>query len=217
MRWLLAFCLAILPATTIAQNLCSGLVTDKTQRSQPSMSKPPVGVWQTDTSLPGGVRFMRLTDTASEGWRAWLEDPVVKPAYSPIQAWNADESYLLLVDPNRGFRLFNGRTYAFIKNIGWPLSESAAFETVFWHPTDPDLILYPSYDRNIRQYRVSTDTAITLKNFDAICGSDFLFADSHLGLSPSMRIGLSCGTDRFVYDINDDLTFGPVTDTYWGK
>ena len=90
-------------------------------------------------------------------------------------------------------------------------------ETYSWSPTDPDIILYPRTDRKMTSYRVSTMAEATLHDFTDVCGTESTYSDSHAALSASVKIGLTCGTKRFVYDIVNDKVSGPIAYSIWSK
>jgi hypothetical protein len=203
------------PATTLpppppTASLCEGLVRDLSPRPLGALGRPAQGAAVTDPAF--GTRIRRITAVpASEG-----ENAVIKPMYSTVQAWNADESRLILWHRNRGHELYDGRTYQFIRALR--LVSPTDIEQVLWDPVDPDVLYYPSnYNAtpNLMRYRVSTDASDVLKRFD-ICptgdwgrllslGSDPMY----LSWGPSSRlVGLSCGEQKFIYDIAGDRVLG---------
>src|SRR5512145_644559 len=69
-------------------NLCAGLVTDKADHPMTDLAKPALGVAVIDPQF--GTTIRRITNVGGSG--------VIKPLYSPTQAWNADESYMILYE-----------------------------------------------------------------------------------------------------------------------
>jgi len=136
------------------------------------------------------------------------ENAVIIPMYGTIQAWNADESRLILWHRNRGHELYDGRTYAFLRALS--LVSPTDIEQVLWDPVDPDVLYYPSnYNAvpNLMRYRVSTDRSEVLRRFE-FCPQDWgkllsLGSDpTYLSWGPAQKVvGLQCGPEKFLYDV----------------
>lgn len=202
-----------LPSPGSSGNLCEGLVQDLGPRPMSPLSRPDVGAAVVDPEFR--TRIRRITGVSpAEGANA-----IIKPMYSTIPAWNADESRLILWHRERGHELYHGRTYQFIRPLRFV--SPSDIEQILWDPVDPDLIYYPTnYNAvpNLMRYRVSTDTSEVLKHFD-ICptgdwgktlsmGSDPMY----LSWGPSSKvIGLHCGELKFLYDIPNDRVLGRAT------
>jgi hypothetical protein len=144
---------------------------------------------------------------------------VIKPAYGTIQAWNADESRILLWHREKGHELYDGTTYAFLKSL--ELVSPTDIEQVLWDPVDPDVLYYPSnYNAqpHLMRYRVSSDTSEILHRF-ADCPAGDWGRTLSLGNDPmylswgpgSKVIGLSCGERKFLYDIAGSTVLGSAT------
>lgn len=119
-------------STTNTANLCKGLVTDKATHQASPMSKPPLDQAVTDPDF--GTTIRRITNAPAGG--------KIVPLYSTVEAWNADESYLLLYhtgDVSGRHELYNGKTYKFIKVLN---IDPADIEQVYWDTTDPDILYY---------------------------------------------------------------------------
>src|SRR5689334_2034753 len=71
-------------------DLCAGLVQDMQAHPMTPLAQPALG--QTVTDAEFGTTIRRITKVALGGG----SDPVIKPMYTTISAWNADESRLLL-------------------------------------------------------------------------------------------------------------------------
>lgn len=111
-----------------AQDLCQGLVQDKAAHAMTALPKPALG--QTVKDPQFGTTIRRISAVAvSEG-----ENAVIKPMYSTMPAWNADESKLILWHRGVGHELYDGRTYRHIRKL--PISPTDV-EQVLWDPTDP--------------------------------------------------------------------------------
>jgi hypothetical protein len=201
--------LALAVSADAQVNLCSGVtVTDQSSHPRTPLAKPALGVPYTDPEF--GVTIVRISEVATG-----VQDPTIKPLYSPVAAWNADESYLLTLNLHRYYELRNGTTYAFIKTL--PGLVSGVPETVYWDPVDPAILYFPAASRTLKQMNVDTLQITTIKDFNSMCGTNYMYAEPHAGLPPSKRIGLMCGNLRWVYDISTDTIFGPVTRTVLSK
>ena len=181
-------------------DLCAGLVTDKDDRPQTDLPKPALG--QTVIDAEFGTTIRRITAVS-----AGSGDRVIKPMYSTISAWNADESRLILYSVADGaHQLYNGTTYEFIEVLDISPPD---LEQVYWHTQDPDILYYVD-GIDFVEYRVSSHAKTVLTSFDfcsagASGGSDPLFTsfDSH-------RIGLHCGSTVFIYDISQNMVLASV-------
>ena len=79
---------------------------------------------------------MRISD-AGEG-------NVIKPMYSTVQAWNSDETLMVLFHRkgrNQGHYLYNGITYEVIRKLDILPSD---IEDVLWSHSDPHSLFYSS-------------------------------------------------------------------------
>lgn len=185
-------------------DLCAGLVTDKRPRAVQQMARPPLLSPVEDPAF--GSRIIRITD-AKNG-------EVIKPVYSTIQAWNADESLLLLWHRQRGHQLYDGRTYAYMHDLD--LVSPTDIEEVFWDPIDPDLLYYPSsYNAvpRLMRYHVTRRKNEMVRDFrrgPTNCPEDWgarLSAGNDpmdMSWGPERVIGLMCGETKFLYSIARD-------------
>ena len=94
----------------VGQASCDGLITDTRAPPMTTLAKPS----RLDAAIDPefGTRIVRVTDVASE-----TGGEGIKPVYSTIQAWSADESYLMLYEVGSGHRLYDGHTYEFIRRL----------------------------------------------------------------------------------------------------
>jgi hypothetical protein len=138
--------------------------------------------------------------------------------YATTQAWNADESRLILWHRGRGHELYDGRTYAFLRTLR--LDSPTDIEQVYWDPVDPDVLYYPSSaDARPRllRHRLSSSTTDLVREFggeptncpvswDALLttGGD----PQDMSWGPERVIGLRCGTTSFLYSIAEDRVLG---------
>jgi len=115
----------------VAQDLTYGLrVNDLSARVMKPLDKP--GYLQTVTDPSFGTTIRRISNANQR--------EVIKPMYSSVQAWNADESYMILYKQNNGHILLNGKTYKFIRNLNDIRPDD--FENVFWDFNNPDIFYY---------------------------------------------------------------------------
>lgn len=116
-------------------DLCSGLkvpANDKTSRPMTALAKP--GYLQTVVDPQFGTTIRRITNVSAA-------NDVIKPLYTTMPAWNADESYLMLLRVQDGMQqLYNGKTYAFIRDLND--IDPPDVEQVYWHATNPKLLFY---------------------------------------------------------------------------
>jgi hypothetical protein len=153
---------AISPTNTIVQSSPAraiNLITHHYPLTQPNVTKPQVGVAFTDPVF--NTALVRLTDARS------LKIPGIFPDYAKREAWNVDESLLLLRTGGGDARLYDGATYKFIK----PLTDIGG-EDVFWHSMNPSLILY-NPDNTLYSYNIATDERKKIFTF-----SDYAFANT---------------------------------------
>ena len=110
-----------------------------------------------------GTTIRRISD-AGDG-------NIVKPMYSTIQAWNADESLMILYAQGKGHQLVNGMDYSFIRYLEDVNPDD--LEQIFWDFEDPDVFFY--VDRStadLIKYSVSSQNKETLANLRELseCG-----------------------------------------------
>ncbi len=175
-------------------DLCEGLITDTGPHPMSPLAKPPVGEAITDPDF--GTTLRRITDVGGTG--------VIKPMYSPAQAWNADETYLILYQVDHGHLLYNGQTYEYIRDLSISPPD---LEQVYWSTDDPDL-LYWIDGNQLMRYRVSDDASERVHTID--CSGD-VSADSHAWISwDANRLGLYCDSTNaaFIYSISDGAILG---------
>jgi len=103
---------------------------------------------------------MRITDARSERL------PGIVPQYSKRQAWNSDETLLLLQACDGRIMLFDGN-YIFLRFL-----EGVYGEDIFWHPQEPNTIIFCP-DSVLYSYNVQSDEVKTLHVF-----SDYTFANT---------------------------------------
>ena len=163
-----------------------------------SLAKPALG--QTVIDPQFGTTIRRITAVAATG-----SSPTIKPVYSTVSAWNADESYLLLFNVESGQHLlYNGRTYQFIRVLD---INPADIEQVYWHTSDPDILFYVD-NKTLIRYHVSTAQKEAVHTFDFCSGAVSGGSDPMFMSWDSNRIGLTCGKQVFIYDIATNTVTG---------
>ncbi len=210
-------CRAYPPAS--GDDLCANFPQDKLARPMSAMAKPSLGQVVVDPQFGGSIR--RISDAAAGRWN------VAKPMYSTIQAWNADESYLILYHTSQegagspgGHHLYDGKTYRYLK----PLDiRPADLEQVYWDTSNPKILYYADrVTRKLHRFNVETDTHATsavIHDFsraptsctaseDLIGGSDPMFTSWD-----SKQLGFSCGRRLFSYNLATDTVGKIVTMT----
>ena len=179
-------------------NLCAGLITDKAPHPMTAVARPALGATIKDPQF--GTTIRRITEVPATN----LPNPALRPLYSTVSAWNADESMLVLYSAGNGHQLYNGKTYQFIRALSD--IHPADIEQVYWSTTDPDIFFYVDHNQFIR-YHVREATPEVLTTF-SFCG-DVTKSDTRAsgGTDPmftsfdSKRIGLGCQGQSFIYDI----------------
>jgi len=125
---------------TIANLLCAALLAAGSAAAADRLGRPPVlttpvtprpDYLQPASDPAFGTNFMRITDPGRR-----LAPGIVcalaycRHRYSSAQAWNADQSLLLIARGCNGFCFLNGQTYE-------PLFHRPVHHECEWHPTDP--------------------------------------------------------------------------------
>jgi hypothetical protein len=180
-------------------DLCQGLVTDKAAHPMTALAKPALLGTVVDPQF--GTTIRRITDSGTSG--------AIKPMYSTIPAWNADESRLVLYDVASGHRLHDGRTYAFIRMLD---ISPADLEQVYWHGTDPDVLLYVD-GKTLTRYHVTAGTKESVHTFSSCSGDVSGGADPMYISWDGNVLGLRCDSSAFSYRIDTNTVGGPISST----
>ncbi|WP_291961881.1 hypothetical protein [Maribacter sp.] len=131
---------------------------------------------------------------------------VIKPMYSTIQAWNADETRMILYDQTNGVhQLLNGMTYEFIRNLDDVRPDD--LEQLFWDFNDPDILYYlDAVTNEFVKYLVSTgnkEVLVNLKEISNCTGSISMGNDVQMMSWDSDVIGFRCdNSETFSYRIS---------------
>ncbi|WP_405266239.1 hypothetical protein [Cellulophaga sp. Ld12] len=111
-----------------------------------------------------GTTIRRISNAGDGG--------IIKPMYSTIQAWNADETRMILYDQTNGVhQLLDGMTYEFIRNLEDLRPDD--LEQLFWDFNDANVLYYldASTDDFIK-YSISSSTKEILVNLKDVTGCD---------------------------------------------
>ncbi len=149
--------------TTIASTPCSDfyqpgftLVSGQDVSLTPSVAKSAKGIPFTDPTY--NTCIVRVSDAAAEAPSTFARND-----YSRRQAFNADDSLILIYAFNGSWHIYDARTMAHVKQLvgvgGEPEPQ--------WHPTNPDLIYsLPSFGGMvIRETNVRTDVQTVVADF----------------------------------------------------
>ena len=191
------------------RNPCEGRVVDKLPHPMVALRQPRPGETYRDPAF--GTPITRITATSTaEG-----ENAVIKPMYSTMPAWNADETLLLLWHRGRGHELYQGDApYRLLKTLS--LRSPSDIEQVLWDPSDPSLLYYPSnYNAEplLIEHRVTpAESWRVLHDFrrpPTSCPVDWgkllrLGSDPQwMSWGPRRIVGLQCGDTKFLYSITE--------------
>ena len=146
---------------TFAQDLTLGLqVNDLTLHPMQPLAKPAYLGTVTDPSF--GTTIRRITDAGAGN--------AIVPMYSTIQAWNADETLMIVYKTGVGDHiLLDGMNYNVIRTLTDVAPKD--LEQIFWDFNDPNYFYYQDATTNaLIKYQVHTQTKTTLVDLDAISG-----------------------------------------------
>ena len=153
---LIVFC--ILFQHGFSQDLGQGyIVNDLVEHPMQALAKPNYLQSATDPSFPA-TQIRRITNAGTGN--------SIKPLYSTIQAWNADES-LMIVYGGGTHQLLNGQDYTFIRNLTDINPDD--IETIFWSFLNPDIFFYmDGTTDDLISYNVQTQVKTVLVNIRTI-------------------------------------------------
>lgn len=160
------------------------------------IAKP--GYLQTITDPSFGTTIRRISDAGNGG--------VIKPVYSTVQAWNADESLMILYDQRNGVhQLLDGITYTFIRNLSDV--RPTDLEDLFWDFNDPDILWYiDDSTSELMRYSMSGQSAESEADLRTLsgCGGGVTPGNDVQMMSwNSDKIGFRCGsTGAHIYQIS---------------
>lgn len=187
-------------SSSSAVNLCQGLrLNDFRNRPMQNLSRPSPGSAYIDPSF--GTRVVRISDATR------VNSNIVKTMYSTVQAWNADETRMILYHVGDGHHLYDGRSYEYISRLN---ISPADLEQVYWDTGNPDVLRYINRASGVRvqtaggqvtlrgdelmQYNVRTRRYRVVRQLDALCPQGNLTAgNDSQGLDLQSNVwGLRC-------------------------
>lgn len=193
-------------------SLCDGfLINDKQNRPMQAKSRPAPGATYTDAAF--GSKITRVSDSTS------LSSGIIRTLYSTIQAWNADESLMLLWHRGQGHFLYHGQSYQVIERIE---ISPADIEQVFWSSNDPELLFYPNQKigstvqtaqgsyllkgKELMSYNVRTKNFQLIKDLNANCPNNGVTAGNDVQMISydDDLFGFRCGSKGFSYRRSSD-------------
>jgi hypothetical protein len=121
--------------------------------AMPEMSLPDYLQPATDPAF--GTPFVRVTDPGRQMPAGVSCNPsYCRHRYSSAQAWNADQTLLVIAHGCAGLCFLDGQTYQ-------PLFRRRASGACEWHPTDPELMICVS-ETEIYAWKVRNDAKTTI-------------------------------------------------------
>ncbi len=125
--------------------------------SIPVTSKPAKGTEVIDPEY--GTCMSRVTDHKKEPPRGGYS----VNEYSRKQAFNANDSLILILDNNGFWHVYNGHDFSYVKELIGPAGDAE----MQWHPTDPNILWYQAINGGIRvnQLDITANTSTVLVDF----------------------------------------------------
>lgn len=107
-----------------------------------------------------GTTIRRISDAGNGN--------IIKPMYSTIQAWNADESFMILYDQSNGVhQLLDGMNYSVIRNLTDIRPDD--IEQIFWDFNNPDIFFYvDGTTTDLIKYSVASSSKEILTNLASV-------------------------------------------------
>lgn len=183
-----------------SQDLGYGLIAnDLSNKPMQDIAKPNYLKSITDPSF--GTTIRRITN-AKDG-------EIIKPMYSTIQAWNADESYMIVYQVGKGHMLLNGKTYEFIRFLDDVVPDD--IEQIFWDFSNPKYFYYlEANTHNFIKYNIDTknkDLIVNLNTASGCNGNISLGNDVQMMSWDSDIISFRCDNkSAFYYKISTGTT-----------
>lgn len=190
-------------------NLCEKLVRDTERVQIAPIARPPHMRLFREPAFRTLAR--RISDSAP--------GQVSKPAGNPAQAWNIDESLLILHRYSSGdvheIVLLNGMNYQELRVLDIPDVQS---ENLFWSHTNPSLLYFVAESGKdagkLTQLNVNNQERTVLTDFAPVCQAADLSARSGLLAKPSYdgnTFGYQCAVSGqrslgIAYNANTDTT-----------
>ena len=207
------FSALIYTCTAYGQDLSEGLsvINDTSDYSQQAKAKPAYLDTIIDPSF--GTVIRRITDVGSGS--------AIVPLHSSIQAWNTDESMMILYDQsNSVHQLLHGKYYYFIRNLDDIQPDD--IEELFWDFNEPEILYYlEDMTDDFIRYNVVTQSKEILVNLDDIvadCTGAISMGNAIQMMSwDSDVVGFRCNNDAtYSYRISTgELTEFVIEDVNW--
>ena len=208
MKQISTLLLLLLSIVSFAQDLSLGYIANDLQAHPMQAISPPAYLdFIYDPSFPS-TKITRISDAGPENFAV--------PMYSTIQAWNADETYMIIYGNPGGHQLLNGTDYSFVRYLS-DFSPSDV-EQIFWHYTDPEILFYPELGTgNFFRYNVNTMEKTVIADFSALtnCNSEIAYgSDIQMMSWDSDVISFRCGNSAsYYYRIStEELTQFDISD-----
>ncbi|MBK7995799.1 MAG: hypothetical protein IPK14_21200 [Blastocatellia bacterium] len=150
---LILISLNVLPSNTLAQ------ITNHDRIPQAAMAKPEIRMAVKEPDF--FTKMVRITDSQTANMKGSF------PLLSKRQAWNIDESLMILKNGDDSVLLYDAQTYEFKKIL-----MGVSGQDIFWHPTDPFSIIY-NPGNALYSYNVITDEVKLIRSF-----SEYVIASS---------------------------------------
>ena len=198
--------LLLVPNLAVA-SLCEGLITHNDPVAIPLVAKPPHMAAYREPAF--GTRVTRITDSKP--------GEVFKPVYSTVQAWNSDESRMVLyrTGSKSGHYLLDGHSYEVIRQLDIYPSD---LEDVFWSHTDPDILYYSSKAHReggkLYKVNVALQERTLVKDFSDICDGSVAHpgGDVHMQSLDDDLFGFRCldssSTEKHYFAITYRISTG---------
>jgi hypothetical protein len=178
------------------------------------LPQPDAGVPYTDPKT--GIQVTRVTDAVESGFAGAFPD------YSKRQAWNADQSGMILRTDNGDVLLFDGETLQFTGIL-----DGVTGQDIFWHPANPDIIYFNPdsilYSRHIPTGDIDLICSFAPFNFASTCGEGNLSDDGRYYAVVGQYYDYSSGEVTFseilFYDLQEEVLISSLTipqDSIWG-
>ncbi len=189
-------------------NLCEGMPSHTDRVSVKPVAKPPYLKAYKDPAF--GAHITRITEGKF--------GEVRKPVYSTMQAWNADESLMILFEQTAAGSkhvLLDGQTYEPIRDLRFIPSD---LEEVHWSHSDPNEFFFVSKNSSdyglFKRYDISKNSSSMIKDFSKHCGPQGLPSgggDIHMQSVDDDLFGFRCrkGDGNYImmsYRVSTDET-----------
>lgn len=159
-------------------DFCQALVTRTDLVAIKPVARPP---FLKAFREPGfGTRMRRITNSAKA--------QVNKPAGAPAQAWNSDETLLLLhrYTPHHQVVLLDGRDY---RELGTLDLTIGAYEDIYWSRRQPDILFFVEQAGpdagTLTEYNVRTQQRNKVRDFSETCEKNGFPSGNGLLAAPS--------------------------------